>query len=791
MRKIKYLFLLIIILFLSGCELFSSLNTGLIELIVEDNLRISIYELENYDWNKSVSLNYLGSEISADQLKIDVVDDTVKIGEAATIKVTYGNYLPLYKTEFFAIVTDGHYMISDLKDVKDNTVVKINGTISHSDETGLIISDSTGSIFVELQNAYESFNRNSTLTILGTYSDGNIINHQEIEYNDNKIQMYAEETVKSEQFELYFKDDFEVKFISSEGVVCRENNTFFISLDDGSKLTFNYNTFVNTYELYDYLDQRINFSGWVYDYDKTTNSFSYMHVMVNHVFETAKIGNAPVIEGDAKYFYLDKKINRSSLLSYFSVYDVEDNTIQLSDNNLIGIVDEGQNILTIHVKDSDNNISYYSFVVEIEENKDYINENVNITNPIGMPSEGTVRVLVIPIGFDDYPKTSSMINNLKIAFFGSASGTGWESLTSYYQKSSYGKLNIIGTVTDWYTPKKSLSYYSLYEDEDNYKTGSTILLEEALTYYSSIYDYSNYDSNDDGYIDAVYLIYNNPVGGNGFTSQEEFYWAFTTWDSNADERDYDDIKGFGYVFMGYDFFERNMSYVNRNFGFNCETVIHETGHLLGLVDYYDYDDTDDNNSGGYGGCDMMDHNIGDHGPYSKILLDWVEPIIVDRSGIYTIPSFTTSGITLLVPANGTFSSIYDEYYLIDFYTFTGLNNLHMLTFFDLNRMYAGVRVSHVNSSLQYSSEYWPYLKYNNTDAKNKMITMLEADYKGEFHITTSYGKIAQASDFYLSGMTFGTEHYADYTSHKGNQIPFTMEVLNVSNDYATVKITFK
>jgi len=52
-------------------------------------------------------------------------------------------------------------------------------------------------------------------------------------------------------------------------------------------------------------------------------------------------------------------------------------------------------------------------------------------------------------------------------------------------------------------------------------------------------------------------------------------------------------------------------------------VIHETGHALGLPDYYDYDDKV-GPRGGVGGLDMMDNNWGDHNPFSKWLLGWLE-----------------------------------------------------------------------------------------------------------------------------------------------------------------------
>ena len=565
-------------------------------------------------------------------------------------------------------------------------------------------------------------------------------------------------------------------------------------LDDGSKIIINKNNSYEYSSMIMYDGQRICITGWVINCNKEEKTFEYIHDFVNYEFYYEKVGNSPIITADASYFYFSSQtagISIADLTQYFSIYDVEDGNIEVSSTMFEGNISYGQNIITISVTDSDLNTSSYSFVVEMENKKDIINEDISTTNPYAMPTEGKVNVLVIPVAFPDYERNQTMLDDIEKGFFGTKSNTGWESLQSYYKKSSYGKLQIDGLVTDWYVPHNDVSYYANYEDEDDYYNGATILMIEALTYFQHFYDLSKFDSNDDGYLDAVYMIYNVGVGGNGSSSQESFYWAFTSWDYNADQRNYADTVGFGYVFMGYDFFKQRTSYSNTVIAVNSETVIHETGHLFNLVDYYDYDEEDNVNGGGYGGCDMMDHNIGDHGPYSKILLNWVEPTVVTRSGIYRLQSFTSTGQTLLIPANGTFWSIYDEYYLIDFYTFSGLNALEMKSFFKTNRGYAGIRVSHINSSLKYSSDYLPYFKYDNTSSSNKLITILEADYDGDFDINSSYGTIAELTDFYQVGQTFGIGAYENYKSHKGNELPFTMKVLKINNDYAFVEIIFK
>jgi len=60
---------------------------------------------------------------------------------------------------------------------------------------------------------------------------------------------------------------------------------------------------------------------------------------------------------------------------------------------------------------------------------------------------------------------------------------------------------------------------------------------------------------------------------------------------------------------------------------NPSTIIHETGHALGLADYYDYDDSV-GPRGGMGGLDIMDGVWGDHNAYSKWILGWLHPEVV-------------------------------------------------------------------------------------------------------------------------------------------------------------------
>jgi hypothetical protein len=61
---------------------------------------------------------------------------------------------------------------------------------------------------------------------------------------------------------------------------------------------------------------------------------------------------------------------------------------------------------------------------------------------VGLPSTGNVNVLVIPIEIGEEEFTDQQIEDLNLAFNGTSEDTGWESVSTYYNKVSKGKLNL-------------------------------------------------------------------------------------------------------------------------------------------------------------------------------------------------------------------------------------------------------------------------------------------------------------------------------------------------------------
>jgi M6 family metalloprotease-like protein len=330
-----------------------------------------------------------------------------------------------------------------------------------------------------------------------------------------------------------------------------------------------------------------------------------------------------------------------------------------------------------------------------------------------LPSTGNSKILVVPVQLSDYPFTTTKLNRLQNTFFGTADETGWQSVSSFYQASSYGKLSLSGTVTSpvkfSYTSTEMESMATSYSKQNKGNYSDVVLASALKALSDNGSDFSSYDSDSDGYIDAIWLVYSCP-----FNSNSDFYWAYTTWADNSTL--YGNKNICLYSWASVDFLtEQSYGLLTSDKNGDAHTFVHETGHMLGLDDYYSYDcDNKTNFDTPVGGVDMMDFNIGDHDSYSKYLLDWITPTVITpeylaaNGNTLTLTSLTESGKAFLLPSykngstqfNGT---AFDEYLLIEYYTPTELNEADSLVAYGTNGLKEytkpGVLVYHVDASV--------------------------------------------------------------------------------------------
>lgn len=569
--------------------------------------------------------------------------------------------------------------------------------------------------------------------------------------------------------------------------------------------------------------------------DDSSEDFLYSYTYLS-VIDLSAFGDYKFVKSGDDYVALDPNGAGGAVLGAYADYSWISFVISVENGNiskLVGVMDDGETVTyalskygaisftlpTVGGGDNPNpkpnpsdtmeNQNYNPETFDDERLQDKLTTTGNYYDPsIGLPSEGTYTALVIPVKFSNTTISDQQLTNLNIAFNGTSEQTGWESVKTYYQKASYGKLNlsfdIAGVNLDgvsYYTSSKTSSYYEQQTDKDGYSNGDNVLLNEVLAYYESRLDLTKYDTNNDGAIDAVYLIYSAPVD----YSDDSFYWAFVTWDNDDGATKYDGKDVYYYLFAGLGFMDenvqgktpdtKNMPVIN-GLKVNASTYIHETGHLLGLDDYYDYylngeyfngEPVTNSSDEGLGGADMMDYTMGDHGVYSKIMLNWLTPEIITSTKTVTIQSSQSGAYALLIPLDYD-NSYFCEYLLIDLYSAEGLNRMHASTGDLYDGASYGVRIYHVTAWINnaYDNDFGSFTDNNNSLSEIPLIKLVEAD--GENNFDSSDG-LASDSDLWQEGASLNSV-FPNYTRNDGKLLNFNVTIDSVSATEATITVTY-
>lgn len=344
-----------------------------------------------------------------------------------------------------------------------------------------------------------------------------------------------------------------------------------------------------------------------------------------------------------------------------------------------------------------------------------------VSSMVALPSKGDVNILVLPIIIEGYELNDSTktryLSDIDKVFNGDTSDTGWESVRSFYEKSSYGQLRISATIADWYECGKTYSEIDRDHSSVNSAEGCSYVMRDAIREFEAGFagDLSIFDSNRDGFYDGVWMVYSAPSNPNISST----LWAFTFWDyestTTGEERNPNDPFGYTYCWASYDFMYE--AYGSNNV--DAHTYIHETGHMLGLEDYYE---TGNYNYSPCGFIDMMDNNVIDHNAYSKFSLGWVHPYLVQSAGEITIGAHWQTGDCIIIPtSDGYNGSSFDEYLIIELYDDGGLNyqdaHLGFPTGNGGYRLFApkgpGIRVYHIDSRLALiSGNSYRFIRYS-------------------------------------------------------------------------------
>lgn len=399
---------------------------------------------------------------------------------------------------------------------------------------------------------------------------------------------------------------------------------------------------------------------------------------------------------------------------------------------------------------------------------------------VGIPSIGSPKILVFCVDFPDSKAIDQglTMDDMEKVFNGTSDDLDFESLNSYYLKSSYGKLNLTADLYGFYTTNHTAEYYEEQNDLWNSNDPDAIhpesdIVFEVLSYYDDQIDYSDYDSNGDGCIDGLYIIYSHDVS---FDTGSDLWWAWQTYYMYYGDY-FDGVEPLYLCWAGSEFITSSSD------NLDARTVIHETGHMMGLDDYYDYDTSDDYNSGGLGSADMMDGAVGDHGPFSKLMLGWITPIVVESSSSVDLLPYIENGDVVLIIDEWN-NTIFDEYLLVSFYTPDGLYAADSETYF----CNPGLTIYHVNAELDpNASAYYTPFKYNNTDSTYKVVEFVEAN---TLFLVSDVGYVDN-NDIFEMGDTLGDNVQSDYTWNNGDPLGFDIEILSLSDFETDLVIVFE
>ena len=414
--------------------------------------------------------------------------------------------------------------------------------------------------------------------------------------------------------------------------------------------------------------------------------------------------NVPILIGYRGDINHDMKIDRSDVL--------------LLKSNLLGdstemSADESSHLMNADLDDSKSlNAADLTLLKRIALNidplipiyDDTLDSDALIPPPIRsvnptMPCVGEAHVLMVAVSFPDAQHDFSA-DELQKQCFGPENPESpyypQESISAFYSRASYGRLNLIGKVYS-YTAKYEIDAYMQTDPRKvDYHTRDN-LLDEVLEALDSVVDYKDYDLDKNGILDSVVIVLPKEAKGR---------------DANDDgTEDWVPCSGYYYGSAKHDGVTPAKMCIGARdpiypADFNS-TWIHELGHAMGLPDYYQHLNANNQNDyqglTGSTGWEMMDDADGDFSSFSKLMYGWFKgnevQIYTGGTQTYELKSMQDTPNCVLIPRGG-FNGFYSEYFLVEFNTPTGnytggfvANNRHILF------QHGGVRVMHCNAEL--------------------------------------------------------------------------------------------
>lgn len=480
------------------------------------------------------------------------------------------------------------------------------------------------------------------------------------------------------------------------------------------------------------------------------------------------------------------------------------------------VVNEIQNLNGYYSPDE------YDLTSDLPVNYEEYSDNY-IYNFQHTPAQGDVNVLVVPVAFKDSTSdTSSLLKDIETVFNGTEEETGWESVTSYFNKASFNNFMPTFTVApEWYQASITKATAGTMD-----AMSTADLAEDALTWYKDNYSEENgkeFDKDKDGFVDCVMMIY----AEHNYTiknSRYDNFWAYCFSRQQYDSSSSSPTTNM-FIWASYDFMYSSQGSGSSYIDLDAHTYIHEFGHALGLDDYYDYS----GQSNPAGGFDMQDNNIGDHNSFSKFALGWEKPYVVyDSSEITLKSSALYENQFIIIPAGGYDKwngSPFDEYILLEYYTPEGMNEFDVkhptYSYYTQGPNTRGVRAYHVDARLYkatvksgniYFNDYVDSLSNSDSAIIAATNSGIGSGYESDIsearafdllHLLSASGTdkfksnyFISSSDLFTKGDEFSMSTFKNFfpksgKMNDGSTLGFEFEITALDNESVTIKITKK
>ena len=350
-------------------------------------------------------------------------------------------------------------------------------------------------------------------------------------------------------------------------------------------------------------------------------------------------------------------------------------------------------------------------------------------------NEGGYNVLAIFIDFPDQLHAFGIDEFQQLLF--SFDPERPRSASDYYNEVSYGKFQMIGTTSGWFTARNNRAYYGRNTETGGIDTVRvTELVAEAIRAADRAVDFSKFDNDGDGYVDSL-NVFHSGMGEESSGNPDDIWSHMFVVSEETD----DGVLVRNYTIQS----ELAGNHDITSIGVFC----HEFGHALGLPDLYD----GDSSSSGIGNYGLMSGGswnsaFGKSGDspshlcaWSKMKLQWLLPEVIDHKGTHNILPIEIYPDCYMV--NGILPST--EYFLI--------SNRQMIGFDkSLGLEDGGILIWHIDENSS-----------GNNDEFFKLVDLEQAQDAQTFDNRDAYYGVFE--DFYREGKEFTQTSVPDSRSN--------------------------